>query len=149
METKDRVREIIKSTGLSQDKFAAAYGIPKNTVHNWCQGINEPKEWALDLLAKEAASTKVIPMAWVWHEYRDKAGTGHFEVFKDRQEAEKAARDYWEHLGGADQRKYLLDAGADYSVGLYEMEWDDVAEEYQPDLGSGAVILAWSPINIG
>lgn len=43
----------------------------------------------------------------------------------------------------------MLDAGADYSVGLYEMEWDDVAEEYQPDFGSGAVILAWSPINIG
>lgn len=52
METKDRVKAIIKSTGLSQDKFAEAYGIPKNTVHNWCQGINEPKEWALLLLER-------------------------------------------------------------------------------------------------
>lgn len=52
METKDRIKEMIKSTGLSQDKFAAAYSIPKNTVHNWCQGVNEPKEWALLLLER-------------------------------------------------------------------------------------------------
>lgn len=52
MEAKDRIKALIKSTGLSQDKFAAAYGIPKNTVHNWCQGINEPKEWVLRLLER-------------------------------------------------------------------------------------------------
>ena len=148
MEIKDRIREIIKTTGLSQDRFAAAYGIPKSTVHNWCQGANEPKEWALDLLAKEAAASKVIQMAWVWNEYRDKAGTGHFEVFRTRAEALAAASDYWDGLAAVDKKKYLDDPAGDFSVGLYEMEWDDVNEEYLPDFGQGALILAWSPMNI-
>lgn len=55
METKDRIKAIIKMTGMSQDRFAAAYGIPKNTVHNWCQGVNEPKDWALRLLERAVA----------------------------------------------------------------------------------------------
>lgn len=52
MTTAERAKAIIKRTGLSQNKFAEAYSIPKNTVHNWCQGVNEPKEWALLLLER-------------------------------------------------------------------------------------------------
>lgn len=52
METKDRIKELIKKTGLSQDRFAAAYGIPKNTVHNWCQGVNNPPEYLVRLLER-------------------------------------------------------------------------------------------------
>ena len=37
----------------------------------------------------------------------------------------------------------------DYSVGLYEMEWDDVNEEFLPDFGQSALILAWSPMRHG
>lgn len=32
------IREIVKSTGLSQAKFAQLYNIPQRTVENWCVG---------------------------------------------------------------------------------------------------------------
>jgi len=147
METKDRIKELIKKTGLSQDRFAAAYGIPKNTVHNWCQGVNEPPEYLIQLIAKDVAAQKLIPTAWVWTEYRDKAGTGHFEVFRTREEAEAAAHDYWERLAAVDKKKYLDDPCGEFFTGLYLMEYDDTAEEYVPDFGSGVIVAAWSPMN--
>lgn len=146
METKDRIKAIIASTGLSQDRFAAAYGIPKNTVHNWCQGINEPPEYLIELIAKDVAARNTVQAAWVFNEYRDKAGTGHFELFADEHEAVIAAQDFWDNLGAVDRRKYITDAAADFSVGLYRLEYDEVGEEYLPDFGAGAIARRWSPL---
>ena len=55
METKDRIKAIIRRAGLTQDAFAALFGIPKNTVHNWAQGVNEPPEYLIRLLENEVA----------------------------------------------------------------------------------------------
>lgn len=146
METKDRVKEIIKAAGLSQDRFAAAYGIPKSTVHNWCQGATTPPEYLISLLAKDVAAQRVLPMAWVWNEHRTKPESGHYEVFTNQNEATYKAMYSWEQLGPADKRKYLMDAGAEFSVCLYRMEYDAETEKYLPDFGAGALARVWSPL---
>lgn len=53
METKDRIKAIIKKAGLTQDGFAELFGIPRNTVHNWAQGVNTPPEYLIRLLERE------------------------------------------------------------------------------------------------
>lgn len=44
------VREARSKLGLSQDKFAAAFGVNAATIRNWEQGRREPKGAALVLL---------------------------------------------------------------------------------------------------
>lgn len=47
---KDKIKEIRKSTGLSQSGFAQAMNIPTGTVRNWEQGLTKPPEWVIPLL---------------------------------------------------------------------------------------------------
>ena len=42
---KDKIKEIRKKTGMSQNDFANFIGMPLNTLRNWEQGINKPSEW--------------------------------------------------------------------------------------------------------
>lgn len=58
METKERIKDLIKRTGLSQNKFADRFEIPRNTVHNWCQGVNAPPEYLIKLLEREISRTE-------------------------------------------------------------------------------------------
>lgn len=46
----DRIRQIRAITGLSQDKFASALGIPAGTLRNWEQGRNKVDPAARTLL---------------------------------------------------------------------------------------------------
>lgn len=46
------VKTIRESTGLSQDKFAAEYGIPPKTLRNWEQGRTSPPKYVISMLAK-------------------------------------------------------------------------------------------------
>lgn len=50
--TSERAKAIRQKTGLSQQKFGDRYGIPKRTVQNWENGVNEPPEYVLSLLER-------------------------------------------------------------------------------------------------
>lgn len=39
-----------EKTGLSQTQFCSKFGIPVGTYRNWEQGLNNPPEWAKNLL---------------------------------------------------------------------------------------------------
>lgn len=45
------VKAVRAETGLSQAKFAAAYGIPRRTLENWECGTNDIAPYALRTLA--------------------------------------------------------------------------------------------------
>lgn len=140
METKDRVKELIARAGMTQNGFADAYGIPKNTVHNWCQGVNEPPEYLLDLLVKDVEAKVSIPMAWVLTDYNGNVGDD--RIFTDRYAAVEEAKAQWAHLSDHDKNRYMTN-GSWFHVGLYEMEWDDGCEEYIPDFWKGPHLIAW------
>lgn len=140
METKERIKEIIARAGMSQNKFADAYGIPKNTVHNWCQGANEPPEYLVDLIAKDVESKTTIPMAWVLTDYNGNVGDD--RIFTDRHAAVEEAKAEWAHLSEHDKANYRK-PDAWFHVGLYRLEWDDSFEEYLVDYNDGAYVIAW------
>jgi putative transcriptional regulator len=41
----EQIRDLRKSTGLSQSKFAAHFGIPVRTLQQWEQGQSTPPEY--------------------------------------------------------------------------------------------------------
>ena len=49
---KDKIRELRKSTGLSQHKFGDKYNIPLRTMQNWESGVSTPPEYVYLLLAR-------------------------------------------------------------------------------------------------
>lgn len=50
MNEKDTIRALVKASGMTQKGFAEFFGIPQNTVHNWCQGANKPPAHLVGLL---------------------------------------------------------------------------------------------------
>lgn len=42
-----------ENAGMSQDKMAAAFEIPKHTIANWEQGVREPAPWAEKLIVEK------------------------------------------------------------------------------------------------
>jgi putative transcriptional regulator len=50
MEINERIRELRKSTGLSQSKFAARFGIPVRTLQQWEQGQSAPPEYVVRMM---------------------------------------------------------------------------------------------------
>lgn len=46
------IREICKKYSLSQTALARRFGIPLRTVQNWCEGINYPPEYVVDMIVK-------------------------------------------------------------------------------------------------
>lgn len=147
METKDKIKSMIKEAALTQDGFAAKYGIPRNTVHNWCQGVNQPPEYLLSLLKKDLSAEAIsTPMAWAFTWYSDKRGYGESRLYKTQQEAEKAAQEAWDALTAEEQRTMKEDPAADFSVGFYRILWDQEAEEWDPDLETGALVISWDAI---
>ena len=52
--------EIRKATGLSQRKFAAAYGIPLGTVRNWEQGVSTPPDYVVSMLEAVVGKGEVL-----------------------------------------------------------------------------------------
>ena len=62
------VKSIRKKLGLSQDKFAATFGIPSSTIRNWEQGHRKPEGTARILLAVIDRNPKLVQQ--VLQEYR-------------------------------------------------------------------------------
>lgn len=46
------IKELRKSTGLSQSRFAELTGVPVRTLQRWEQGQNTPPEYVTDMIAK-------------------------------------------------------------------------------------------------
>ncbi|MBR1571720.1 MAG: helix-turn-helix domain-containing protein [Lachnospiraceae bacterium] len=51
MDISDKIKELRKSTGLSQSKFSAKFGIPVRTLQQWEQGISAPPEYLIRMMA--------------------------------------------------------------------------------------------------
>lgn len=46
------IKEIRERTGLSQERFAAKYEIPRRTLENWESGTNKAPDYLIKLLAR-------------------------------------------------------------------------------------------------
>ena len=51
METKQRIKELRKSMGLSQSKFAEKFDIPVRTLQQWEQGRSEPPVYVIKMIS--------------------------------------------------------------------------------------------------
>ncbi|MBE5906096.1 MAG: helix-turn-helix domain-containing protein [Lachnospiraceae bacterium] len=51
METKDRIKELRKTMGLSQAKFAEKFDIPVRTLQQWEQGRSEPPMYVVKMMS--------------------------------------------------------------------------------------------------
>lgn len=48
----NQIKELRESTGLSQTEFGKRLGgIPLRTIQNWENGVRNPPEWAVELIA--------------------------------------------------------------------------------------------------
>ncbi|MBR1571330.1 MAG: helix-turn-helix domain-containing protein [Lachnospiraceae bacterium] len=50
MDVSKRIKELRKSTGLSQSKFSAKFGIPVRTLQQWEQGISAPPDYLIRMM---------------------------------------------------------------------------------------------------
>jgi len=48
----NKIKELRKSLGLSQAKFATKFGIPLRTVQDWEYGKREVKSYIVDMMYK-------------------------------------------------------------------------------------------------
>ena len=52
MSASEKIRELRKTTGLSQTAFGEKYGIPMRTIQNWENGVNDPPDYLIGLLER-------------------------------------------------------------------------------------------------
>lgn len=73
---------------------------------------------------------------YVFREYRDKAGIGSEKLFDTKEEAIEYAQKEWNHLSEHDKKNYRNDVAGTFMVGLANMVWEEVGEEYvaEPEL---------------
>lgn len=136
------IKELRKSTGLSQVKFAKKYGIPRRTVENWESGASTPPEYERALLARVIADEQVNHSAFVFSEYRDSAGIGSEKLFADLDDAIQYAKFEWEHMTDADRRSYIDDPCGQYCVADATVYWYDEDEKYCAEIDNRDII--WS-----
>ena len=55
------IREIRESTGLSQQKFGDALGVPLRSVQNWEGGQNAPPPYPVELIAYRVRTDPDFP----------------------------------------------------------------------------------------
>lgn len=51
METKQRIKELRKSMGLTQSQFAEKFDIPVRTLQQWEQGRSEPPVYVIKMMS--------------------------------------------------------------------------------------------------
>ena len=78
------IKEIRTEMKLSQQRFGDKFGIPKRTIQDWESGKHKAPDYIIDMINKIVQFEKLVPMAYVFHEYRDSWGRGSEEVFNDR-----------------------------------------------------------------
>ena len=60
METKDKIKELRKSTGMNRKEFCKYFEIPYRTVTEWERGTRKMPDYVLRLLAYKAKMEKLI-----------------------------------------------------------------------------------------
>jgi len=55
------IKEIRASTGLSQQKFCDALGIPRRTLQDWEYGINPCAPYLVELIAYRVSTDPTFP----------------------------------------------------------------------------------------
>lgn len=130
------IKELRKQTGLSQTAFGNKYGIPMRTIQDWESGKHKAPNYVIEMLNKLVQSEKLVPMAWVRYEYRDKAGTGSTAYFNSESEAIESAMKEWNHMNESDQNSYINDPVGEFIVALIPMLWDDADLDYYPNYDS-------------
>lgn len=128
------IRDLRKKTGLSQAKFSDKYGIPRRTLEDWETEKRTPPDYVLDMLTFIVASAGVNHKAWVFYEYRDRAVTGSYELFTDRDAAIAYAKKHWDSMTEYDQQSYLSNPVGNYIVAEMDVEWDSIEEKFVPSL---------------
>lgn len=131
---KNRVRELRDKTGLSARAFGEKYGIPMRTVQDWERGVRTAPEYVIDMLAHEIAAESIVPMVYVFHKYRGGAGLGEDVMFASKEFALLTAASEWDRLTDNDKASYKNDPAGEYCVAFVPAIWDDVSEEYYPDM---------------
>lgn len=124
------IRQIRKMTGLSQARFSEKYGIPKRTIEAWEMGERTAPEYVMELLTIRVKMEEVNTKAWVFQEYRDKAGVGSSKIFKNKHEAIEYAQGEWRHLNDRDRKSYKDDACGEFIVAEMPVSWDEEAEDW-------------------
>lgn len=59
MELSEKIRRLIRETGLSQREFSEHFGIPLRTVEDWAAGRRKPPEYIPRLIAYQIAYEKL------------------------------------------------------------------------------------------
>ena len=52
------LKELRKASGMSQKAFADSFKIPKRTIENWEQGVNEVPKYLIELIELENIGIK-------------------------------------------------------------------------------------------
>ena len=129
----ETIKALRAASGLTQEKFAEKYNIPKRTIENWETGKRIPPDYLVELLSKVVDLDRInaTPMAYVLTEYRDKAGTGTTTFLgTDENEAILAARKIWEDKNEADRESYDFENADWFYCGLFRLWWDGVGLEW-------------------
>ena len=72
--------------------------------------------------------------AWVFEECRDNMGTGHYELFNNKDEAIEYAQKEWDHKNQHDKDSYHPEDGDWFLVAEAPAEWDEYEEDFEPVL---------------
>lgn len=55
------IKELRKASGMTQKAFAAYFDIPKRTIENWEQGINDAPQYLVELIEYKLLKEQLIP----------------------------------------------------------------------------------------
>lgn len=137
------IKGIRKKTGLSQKKFGEKFGIPTRTIESWESGERETSEYVLDLLNKAVEDERLMPVAYVFERYLDKAGHGEIKTFTDPENAMQYAKEEWNHLSDSDKQRFFNDPAPRFDVSFRKMMWDDIAEGWTVDPDEDPMQIVW------
>lgn len=55
------IKELRKASGMTQKAFADYFNIPKRTIENWEQGINDAPQYLVELIEYKLLKEQLIP----------------------------------------------------------------------------------------
>ena len=103
------VKDIIKASGMTQNGFAAYYGIPWRTVSNWCRGVNTCPDYVARLLeiaeAQRMASDSTLYYWWVVDDDGFDTEATKLPLMSSRSDAIAAAEQRFDHYTRTEQKK--------------------------------------------
>jgi len=98
-------KELRKQSGMTQQRFAEYFGIPKRTIENWDAGVNQCPTYLLELMKYKLEHPEVHAQ-WeaTEHYYTDKCSACGFEInWKDAEYIDLTSADI-KHCPGCGAR---------------------------------------------